>query len=294
MHGVLTCCAFLSYLCFSVVRGRGRVVVFRAFFVFGLVSLLLFCFPLFLFFDAHKSPSSYGTHFARWFLGTQCSNSSSSRLACSWCSVCVLILTTSPNSGVKIFWGVSEVGKKRFLCLFLTAVRLFLGFLFFSAAIARDVIDVISRVFQSMFRVLVRLPLHPPDATVQGAPLPRMLQSVALARPPWTIQSGGCAPIPPGCSNPGRHIIISSLLSSAVGGGVCASLVFFSRALRRSSSPATPHSSLRSLLLSPLPLPPFLASLPPALSLSASGPSPPFHPLPFLSLPLWWLCWGTH
>ena len=67
MHGVVTCCACLSYLCFPMVRGRGRVVVFRAFFVFGLVSLLLFCFPLFIFFDAHKSPNSYGTHFARWF-----------------------------------------------------------------------------------------------------------------------------------------------------------------------------------------------------------------------------------
>ena len=32
-----------------MLRGRGRVVVFCAFFVFGLVSLLLFCFPLFFF-----------------------------------------------------------------------------------------------------------------------------------------------------------------------------------------------------------------------------------------------------
>ena len=63
MGSLHTC---LSYLCFPVVHGCGRVVVFCAFFVFGLVSLLLFCCLLF-FFDAHKSPSSYGTHFARWF-----------------------------------------------------------------------------------------------------------------------------------------------------------------------------------------------------------------------------------
>ena len=47
MHGVVTCCACLSYLCFPVVRGRGRVVLFLAFIVFGLVFLPLFCFPLF-------------------------------------------------------------------------------------------------------------------------------------------------------------------------------------------------------------------------------------------------------
>ena len=58
---------------------------------------------------------------------------------------------------------------------------------------------------------------------------------------------------------------------------------FFSRALRRSSTPAPPRSSLRSLLSSPLPLPlpPFLASLPSALSLPPSGPSPPSPRLPF-------------
>ena len=40
-----------------------------SFFVCGLVFLLLlrFLLSLFFFFDAHKSPSSYGTHVARWF-----------------------------------------------------------------------------------------------------------------------------------------------------------------------------------------------------------------------------------
>ena len=47
MHWVVSCCACVSYLCFPMVRCRGRVVVFRAFFVFGLVSLPLFCFPFF-------------------------------------------------------------------------------------------------------------------------------------------------------------------------------------------------------------------------------------------------------
>ena len=44
MGSLHTC---LSYLCFPVVCGRGRVVVFCAFFVFGLVFLLLFCCLLF-------------------------------------------------------------------------------------------------------------------------------------------------------------------------------------------------------------------------------------------------------
>ena len=57
-------------------------------------------------------------------------------------------------------------------------------------------------------------------------------------------------------------------------------MVFFSRALRRSSSPAPPRSALRSLLFSPLPLPPFLVFPPSALSLSPSGPSSPFPRLP--------------
>ena len=39
----------------------------------------------------------------------------------------------------KIFWGVSEVREKRFLCLFLSAVRLFL--FFFPVAIARRVLS---------------------------------------------------------------------------------------------------------------------------------------------------------
>ena len=60
MHGVVT------YL-FVIALFSWSVVVLSLF----LVWFLPFCFvPLslgFLFFDAHKSPSFYGTHFARWF-----------------------------------------------------------------------------------------------------------------------------------------------------------------------------------------------------------------------------------
>ena len=62
MHGAVTYLVVIS--CFPVVRGR-------VFFVCGLVFLLLLCFLLslffFFFFHAHKPPSSYGTHVARWF-----------------------------------------------------------------------------------------------------------------------------------------------------------------------------------------------------------------------------------
>ena len=60
-HGAVTYLAVIP--CFPVVRGR-------VFFVCGLVFLLLLCFLLSFFFffsDAHKPPSSYGTHVARWF-----------------------------------------------------------------------------------------------------------------------------------------------------------------------------------------------------------------------------------
>ena len=59
-HGAVTYLVVIP--CFPVVRGR-------VFFVCGLVFLLLLCFLLsffWFFFDAHKPPSSYGTHVARW------------------------------------------------------------------------------------------------------------------------------------------------------------------------------------------------------------------------------------
>ena len=58
-HGAVTYLVAIPR--FPVVRGR-------VFFVCGLVFLFLLRFLLsfFFFFDAHMSPSSYGTHFARW------------------------------------------------------------------------------------------------------------------------------------------------------------------------------------------------------------------------------------
>ena len=56
-----------------------------------------------------------------------------------------LVFCVCPNYGDltkqqrKTFWGVSEVGKNDFSVSFSSAVRLSLGFFFFSAAIARDV-----------------------------------------------------------------------------------------------------------------------------------------------------------
>ena len=108
----------------------------RASFVCGLLFLLLFCFLLF-FFDVHKLPSSYGTHVARWF-GTRNVQFFvvAARLFLVSC-VC-LNFDDLAKQWRKMFRGVSEVVKKRFLCLFLSDVRLLLGFLFFSAAIAPD------------------------------------------------------------------------------------------------------------------------------------------------------------
>ena len=63
-----TICMTHGAVTYLVVIPRFPVVRGRVFFVCGLVFLFLLRFLLsfFFFFDAHMSPSSYGTHFARW------------------------------------------------------------------------------------------------------------------------------------------------------------------------------------------------------------------------------------
>ena len=64
------------------------------------------------------------------FWGKQRSTSSPSRLCCPSFSVGVLNFATSPNSGVKIFLGVSEVGKIDFARYFFRLCVFFLVFYF--------------------------------------------------------------------------------------------------------------------------------------------------------------------
>ena len=115
----------------GVFRGS-PVVVFRAFFVFGFVPLLLFCFSIFFTRTSCLPPIARTLlgglgHAALKFLVV------AARLFLAFCVRPKF--TTSPNSGVKFFGGFLR-SEKRFLCLFLLAVRLFLGFVF-PAAIAR-------------------------------------------------------------------------------------------------------------------------------------------------------------
>ena len=87
----------------------------------GLVPLLLFCFPFFF-----LTCRSRLAPMARTLLGvlghaTQrnaTQNSSLSRLACSWRSVCVLSFATSQNSGVKLFGGFLRSQKTISLFIF--------------------------------------------------------------------------------------------------------------------------------------------------------------------------------
>ena len=126
MHGVHTC---LSYLCFPVVRGRwrvvfhgSRVVVFRAFFVFDFVPLLLFCFPPFF-----LTRTSCLAPIARTLLG--CLGHATLKffvaLAPLFLAFCVCPkFCDLAKQQCKTFWGVSEVRKKDFsvyfcrLCVF--------------------------------------------------------------------------------------------------------------------------------------------------------------------------------
>ena len=99
-----------------------------AFFVCGLVFLLLFCFLLF-FFDAHKPPSSYGTHFARWFGARNVQLVRRRRRLFLVFCVC-LNFEDHAKQWRKIFKGVSEVGKNIFSVYFCRLCVFFLVFHF--------------------------------------------------------------------------------------------------------------------------------------------------------------------
>ena len=107
------------------------------FLCFGVRVFPFVLFPSFLFFDAHKPPSSYGTHFARWFGARNFKFFVVA--ACLFLASCVCPkFYDLAKQRRKIFWGVSEVGKNDFSVHFCRLCVFFLGF-FFSAAIARDV-----------------------------------------------------------------------------------------------------------------------------------------------------------
>ena len=79
--------------------------------------------------SAHKSLAPR-TRTLLGVLGKQRSTLSPSRLCCSSFSVSVLHFAISPNSGVKFFWGFSEVGKIDFALYFLWLCVFFLVFHF--------------------------------------------------------------------------------------------------------------------------------------------------------------------
>ena len=170
----------VTYLVVIPLFSRGRSVVVSSLFVVWCFSFCCVSFSFFFFFDAHKPPSSYGTHLARWFGARNILFFvvaarlflvfASFLLLCCWSAHKSLAPRTRTLLGVlgqaslnfvavatllffffcvcpkfcdldkqrrKIFVGVSEVGKFDFAFFFLV-VRLFLGFAFSSAAIARD------------------------------------------------------------------------------------------------------------------------------------------------------------
>ena len=112
-----------------MVRGRWRVVVFRAFFVFGLVSLLLFCFPLFFI----STRTSRLAPMERTLLGglEHATFKFFVVVGCFFLAFCVCPkfydLTKQRR---KVFWGVSEVGKNDFSVYFCRLCVFFLGFYF--------------------------------------------------------------------------------------------------------------------------------------------------------------------
>ena len=124
-----------------------------------------------------------------------------------------------------------------------------------------------------------------PDAPIRGVILSYSLRCLGCSSPwhrvrPRTIQSGGYgrAPFRPGCSNPGRHIILLSLVSLAF---ACVAPWFFFCACP--SSLLFPRSFPLRFAFPPAlssPPPPFLSSLP-----SAPVTLCPFSPFPWLPFP---------
>ena len=107
------------------------------------------------------------------FWGKQRSTLSPSRPCCSSFSVSVLNFATSPNSGVKYFWGFLR-SEKFILGFFFLVVYLFLGF-FSSATIARRSIFLSTR--RSFF---VRFPVLSGGAAVGGVCPPPSLFGLFL------------------------------------------------------------------------------------------------------------------
>ena len=158
-HGAVT------YLVVLPLFSRGRSVVVSSLFVVWCFSFCCVSFSLLFFFDAHKPPSSYGTHVARWFGARNVLFFvvaarlflvfASFLLLCCWsahkslaprtrtllgvlgqATFNFVAVATSPNSGAKFLWGFLR-SEKSISPFFFLVVRLFLGFVFYSAAIAR-------------------------------------------------------------------------------------------------------------------------------------------------------------